>query len=211
MSLVSFHSSIKNGTVFDKLLKSLIVSDINYDDLIIGDKNAILIAARILGYGKDYTIMYPHPQTGVEEEVTIDLTQIKEKPIDYSQLNHINEFTYLLPKSQNEVTIKLLTHRDETTIENELKGLKKANLDTPVTTRLKHMIVAINGNREPKSIREFVDNYMLAMDSRALREFVKSVAPDLELKFDFVGSDGYTQEGVDLPIGLGFFYPAAGV
>ena len=46
---------IKNGTVIDELLKALIVSKINYNDLITGDKNAIMLAARVLGYGKDYT------------------------------------------------------------------------------------------------------------------------------------------------------------
>lgn len=198
---------IRQGVVFDKLLRSLIVSDINYDDLIIGDKNAILVAARVLGYGKDYTIKYPHPQTGVEEEVTIDLTEVKERNIDYSTLKNVNEFNFKLPKSGNEVTYKILTHKDERIIEDELKGLKKANINSEVTTRLKHMIVAINGEREPKAIRDFVDNYLLAADARALREHMKETSPDLELKFTFVGSDGYTQEGVDLPIGLGFFYP----
>lgn len=198
---------IRQGVVFDKLLRSLIVSNVNYDDLIIGDKNAILIAARILGYGKDYTIKYPHPQTGVEEEITIDLTEVKERPIDYSILKNVNEFTYKLPKSGNDITYKILTHKDEATIENELKGLKKANINSEVTTRLKYMVLGINGDREPKAIRDFVDNYLLAADARALREHIKATSPDLELKFTFVGSDGYTQEGVDLPIGLGFFYP----
>ena len=202
---------IRQGIVFDKLLKSLVVSAINYDDLIIGDKNGILVAARVLGYGKDYTINYPHPQTGVEEEVMIDLTTIKERDIDYSTFRNINEFTFTLPKSGNEVTYKILTHKDERVIEDELKGLKKANINSDVTTRLKHMIIAVNGDREPKAVRDFVDNYLLAVDSRALRDHIKHTSPDLELKFDFIGSDGYTQEGVDLPIGLGFFYPSTGI
>lgn len=202
---------IKNGTVFDKLLQSLIVSDVSYDDLIIGDKNAILIAARVLGYGKDYTIMYPHPQTGVEEEVTIDLTQVKEKDVDYSLFRNMNEFTFKLPKSGNELTFKILTHKDERMIEDEINGLKKANINTQVTTRLKQMVIAVNGDREPKAVRDFVDNYLLAVDSRALRDYIKEISPDLDLKFNFVGSDGYTQEGVDLPIGINFFYPSTGV
>lgn len=198
---------IKNGTVFDKLLKSLIVSDINFDDLIVGDKNGILIAARILGYGKDYTIKYPHPQTGELEEVTIDLTTIKEKELDPKLYRNVNEFTFKLPKSGTDLTFKLLTQKDERIIEEELKGLKKANINSAVTTRLKRMIQSVNGDNEPKTIRDFVDNYLLAADARALREYIKKISPDLELKFDFEGSDGYTQEGVDLPIGLEFFYP----
>lgn len=205
--ILSNQNYIKQGVVFDKLLKSLIVSKINYDDLTIGDKNAILIAARILGYGKDYQIKYPHPVTGEDEIITIDLAELKNKDVDYSKFKGENEFKYTLPKSNNEITFKFLTHKDERQIEDELKGLKKANLSAEVTTRLKQAIVAVNGNREKKDIRDFVDNYMLAADARALREHMKQASPDLDLTFTFVGSDGYTEEGVDLPIDASFFYP----
>jgi len=69
---------IQNGTVLDKLLKSLIVTKFNYDDLLIGDKNAIMIAARILGYGADYKFQY----NGVEE--TVDLSTLENRPLDES-------------------------------------------------------------------------------------------------------------------------------
>jgi hypothetical protein len=207
--ILSNQNYIKNGTVFDKLLKSLIVSNINYDDIRIGDKNAILIAARMLGYGKDFQIKYPHPITGEEEIVNIDLAELKNKSIDYSALSNINEFNFTLPKSQNTVNFKILTHKDERQIEEVVKGLKKINLSAEVTTRLKRAIIGINGDREPKAIREFVDNYLLASDARALREYMKTVSPDLDLTFTFVGSDGYTEEGVDLPLGVSFFYPSA--
>ena len=103
----------------------------------------------------------------------------------------------------------MLTHKDERQIENELKGLKKINLSAEVTTRLKYSIIAVNNNREAKAIREFVDNFMLAADEQALREYIKEISPDLNLTFTFVGSDGYTKEGVDLPMGVSFFYPNA--
>lgn len=209
--ILSNQNYMRNGTVFDKLLKSLVVSKIDFDDLTIGDKNAILIAARILGYGKDYQIKYPHPLTGEEEDITIDLSAIKNKEVDYSLFNNLNEFNFTLPASKNEVTFKLLTHKDERIIEEELKGLRKANLAGEVTTRLKQSIIAINGDREKKSVRDFVDNYLLATDSKALREYMKKISPDLDLTFTFVGSDGYTQEGVDLPLGLSFFYPSTGI
>jgi len=209
--ILSNQNYIRQGVVFDKLLQSLIVSKVNYDDLTIGDKNAVLIAARILGYGKDYQIKYTHPITGEEETVTIDLAELKNKEVDYSLFDNLNEFTFTLPQSKNEVTFKVLTHRDERQIEDELKGLKKANLSAEVTTRLKQSIIAVNGSREKKDIREFVDNLLLASDARALREYMRTISPDLDLTFTFVGSDGYTQEGVDLPLGVSFFYPATGV
>jgi hypothetical protein len=209
--ILSNQNYIRQGVVFDKLFQSLIVSKINYDDLAVGDKNAILIAARILGYGKDYQINYTHPVTGVEETVTVDLAEIKNKEVDYSLCKNLNEFTFTLPKSKNEVTFKILTHRDEKQIDEELKGLKKVNLSADVTTRLKQTIVAVNGSREKKDIRDFVDNFLLAADARALRDYIKEVTPDLDLTFTFIGSDGYTEEGVDLPIGVSFFYPNARV
>jgi len=209
--ILSNQNFIKQGVVFDKLFKSLIVSKVDYDDLTLGDKNAILIASRILGYGKDYQVKYPHPVTGEEEILTIDLSEIKNKEVDYSLYENKNEFNFVLPASKNEITFKILTHRDEKQIEDELKSLKKVNLSAEVTTRLKQSVLAINGSREKKDIRDFIDNYLLAADARALRDYARKVTPDLDLTFTFVGSDGYTQEGVDLPLGVSFFYPNAGV
>lgn len=209
--ILSNQNYIRQGVVFDKLLKSLIVSKVDFDDLLIGDKNAIMIAARVLGYGKDYEVTIAHPVTGESENVVVDLSAIKEKVVDETLYNGTNEFSFTLPTSNNEVTFKLLTHRDERMIEEELKGLKKINVSSEVTTRLRHSITSVNGDREAKEIRKFVDNYLLAADARALRTFMKKVSPDLDLTFTFVGSDGYTQEGVDIPMGLSFFYPSTGV
>ena len=209
--ILSNQNYIRQGLVFDKLFQSLIVSKINYDDLTLGDKNAILIAARILGYGKDYQVKCPHPVTGVEEVITIDLAEIKNKEVDYDLCKNLNEFTFTLPQSKNEVIFKVLTHQDEKQIDTELKGLKKVNLSADVTTRLKQAIIAVNGSREKKDIREFVDNYLLAADARALRDYMRKATPDLDLTFTFIGSDGYIQEGVDLPIDASFFYPSTRV
>ena len=131
--------------------------------------------------------------------------------MDYSLYENKNEFAFVLPKSKNEVTIKILTHKDERQIDEEIKGLKKVNLSADVTTRLKRTVVAVNGSTDAKDIREFIDNYLLAADARALREYIKQVTPDLDLTYTFVGSDGYTEEGVEIPIGVSFFYPNAGV
>ena len=107
---------IKNGTVIDKLLESLLVNkNIDLKDLLVGDKNAILVAARILGYGQEYTFSYPHPTTGVDEEVTIDLTEAEDKFFNESlMINGKNEFEFELPVSKAKLTFKLLTQSDET-------------------------------------------------------------------------------------------------
>ena len=204
---------IKNGTAIDKLLEALVVSPINFNDLLVGDKNAILIAARILGYGKDYPIKFTNENTGEVEDYVADLTTLKEKSVDESIITQgKNEFEFTLPQSKNLITFKLLNGSDEKKIEQELKGLKKLypNDSFDLTTRLKFMITSVEGTREVKDIRDFVDNYLTAQDSRALRDYYSQVMPDVELKID-IEKDGYTQEGVTIPIGLNFFWPDSGV
>ena len=204
---------IKNGTAIDKLLEALIVTPINFNDLLIGDKNAILIAARILGYGKDYPIQFYNESTKQQEDYTVDLTDLKEKGIDESLLTSgKNEFTYELPQSKNTITFKLLDGNDEKKIDQELKGLKKLhpNDSFELTTRLKFMITSVENQRDAKDIREFIDKYLTAQDSRSLREYYNKVMPDVDMKVT-IDKDGYTQEGVMVPIGLNFFWPDSGV
>ena len=202
---------IKQGTVIDKLLQALIVTPINYDDLLIGDKNAILIAARVLGYGQNYTFKYSN-ERGQEIETSIDLSTLNEKEIDIAAYKDGNNFSFALPKSGNTVTFKLLTHGDEKKIEQEIKGLQKVNPNGSfdVTTRLKYMITSINGDSEIKSIREFVDTYLLAPDARALREYYAKVQPDIDLKF-MPEDESYTGEGITIPITLNFFWPDSSI
>jgi len=201
---------IKNGIVLDKLLQSLIVSDINYDDILIADKDALLVAARILGYGKDYTFQFKNPSTDQIETVTVDLTSLKEKPLDESTLveKGKNEFKYTLPNAGTVVTLRLLTIKDEREIEKEVAGLKKLtpNVTYDLATRLKYVITSVNGDRSIAVIRDFVDNHLLSRDSRALRKFLGDIAPGIELKFDYT-SETYTEEGIDVPLTVTFFWP----
>ena len=205
---------IKNGTVIDKLLQALIVTPVKVEELLIGDKNAILVAARILGYGAEYEFKYPNPETGENELVSVDLTEAEDKFFDESLLvNGGNEFEYELPTSKAKITFKLLTTADEKRIEQELKGLKKINKNASpeLTTRLKHMITSVNGEEDKKTVREFIDVALLARDSRALREHVSYVMPDIDLTFDVNFENGAVAEGVTIPIGVQFFWPDATV
>jgi len=211
--ILSNANFIRQGIVIDKLLQSMIITPIDYNELLNGDKNAILVAARILGYGKDYEFVYPNPNTGVEENATIDLSLIDAKPLDESLYTKgKNEFDFILPFSKVKVTFKLLTHGDENKIDKEIEGLKKVNPQsvTSVTTRLKHLILAVNGDRDVATVREFVDN-MLARDVKALREHINKVTPDLDLKVTVTTASGNVVEGVDLPISSNFFWPDAGL
>ena len=192
---------IKQGVVLDKLLQSLIVTKINYDDLIIGDKNSLMVAARVLGYGKDYDFVYD------DESYVVDLSTIENKPFDESLIKKgTNEFTYTLPNSGNLITFKIITAGDDKKIDAELAGLKKINKDSSpeLSTRLKYIITSVNSDREAKTVREFVDNHLLARDSRLLREYIRKVQPDVDLTF--ISNSG---EEVAIPINLSFFWPDA--
>ena len=200
---------IKNGTVIDKLLQSLVVDPINVEDLLIGDKNAILVAARILGYGQDYTFKYPNPSTGEDEEVTIDLTEANDKPFDESKMiNGQNEFEFNLPLTKKLLTFKLLTQADDKKIEAELKGLKKINKksDPQLTTRLKHILTSVDGNDDQAFVRKFVDNELLSRDSLALRNHIQSFTPDIEMDFIYTSVEG-NEHDIAIPLTVEFFWP----
>ena len=195
---------ISNGTVIDKLLKSLIVTEgVDFNEILIGDKNAIMVAARILSYGKIYKI------TVQDEEIDVDLSKFKNTPFKESDYNEgSNSFQFTLPNTENNITFKLLTHGDESNIEREIKGLKKINKNSSpeVTTRMKHIITSVNGITEKKDIREFVDKYFLASDARALRKEYTRVQPDIDFKINHTFDDGREEE-ISVPIGLNFFWP----
>ena len=196
---------IQRGVVIDKLLKALIVDKkINYSELLTGDKNALLVAARVLGYGKDYEFNY----LGVKENVDLSLLENKKTHKDFEKATK-NEFEYTLPTTNNTITFKLLTHGDENKVQQELDGAKKINKDSSpeLSTRLKHMIISVDGNGDTKTIRDFVDNQFLARDSRAFRKYVGELQPDVDLKFYPTGAE----EGVDIPIGITFLWPDSNI
>jgi len=159
------------------------------------------VASRILGYGKDYTFKYQG------EEHTVDLSLIESKPIaEVVKQATSNEFDFKLPSSGVDVTFKLLSSKDESAVSSELEGLKKVSPNTSppeLTTRIKHFLTSVNGERDKKSIRQFVDNYLLASDSRALRKYLLEITPDVDLTF----FPEQSEEKVSIPIGLKFFWP----
>lgn|SRR5574344_31894 len=199
--ILSNQEYIQKGTVIDKFLQDLIVDKtINYGDLLIGDKNALLVAARILGYGKCYTFSYH------DHEEEVDLSQIQDKPLA-SEIEQAtsNRFSFTLPVSQRVLEFKLLTHNDEQEIERELKGLRKMNKDAvpELSTRIKYMILSVDGEEDRKVIREFVDSELLAADSRALRKYVTDLQPDIDMVFYPEDSE----EPVQIPILPSFLWP----
>jgi hypothetical protein len=197
---------IKQGIVIDKLLQSLVVTKFDWDDLLIGDKNSIMIAARVLGYGKDYPFTYEG------EEITVDLSELMPVELDENKVSQgVNEFEYELPYSKNKITFKYLTSRDEKAIDAEIKGMKRINKNSSadLSTRLKHQLLSVDGDYEKKTIRDFVDNFLLARDSSAFRLHVKATQPDTKMSFIHDGANG--EEEVTIPVQVQFFWPDARV
>jgi hypothetical protein len=211
---------IKQGVVLDKLFQSLIVSNgngqpIKYVDLVTGDKNAIMIAARVLGYGKDYEVEVTDPFTGKKQKETIDLTQFDNKPYDGSAqvAPHTNEFEFTLPRSQRVVTFMAMTESKERKVKHQVEELNKANrklkdeTSRELTTRLKTMILSVDGDADSKVISHFVDNELFAVDSKALRNHINEVVPDIDLNWEFISEETGERREMILPMDVTFFWP----
>jgi hypothetical protein len=213
--ILTSQNLIKQGVVLDKLFESLIVTPIKYDDLYVGDKNAIMVAARVLGYGKDYVVEIDDPfSPGTKQKVTIDLTQIEHKEVDYSLLEQRkNEFDFELPQSKRVVTFRLMTHGLDKDIQAEVKSMTKqitrSGIDRELTTRLKNVITAVDGERGRATINNFVDNELFAMDSRALRAHIKEISPDVDMTFTFISDTTGDAKEIDIPMDVSFFWPGS--
>tara|TARA_R100001594_G_scaffold91447_1_gene125692 strand:+ start:394 stop:1173 length:780 start_codon:yes stop_codon:yes gene_type:complete len=212
--ILTSRNLIQKGVVLDKLLESVIVDEkVSLNDLLLGDKNAIMIATRILGYGKDYTVQLTDPSTGNKQEETFDLTQIEDKVIDDKLFKGgKNEFEYTLSASKVKVTFRLLTHKEEKEIDAELKALRKFQKDSGVTseitTRLKKAILSVDGDNSIKRINEFVDYELLSRDSLSLREYLREITPDVDMSFTFTSDETGEDSTMDIPLDVEFFWPA---
>lgn len=205
---------IRKGIVLDKLLESLIVTQVKIDDILIGDKNAAFFAARRLAYGDVYgPVKITCPKCQTECERKIDLSLMKAKELDLSSYaKGQNEFEFLLPYTKKLIKYKLLTHRDEMTIDAEIKAVVKINknVSSDVTTRLRTMIVAIDNNTDRAFIQKFVTQEMPSRDSLAFRQHVREQTPDLDMTFDFACDECSHEERVSVPMTAQFFWPDTG-
>jgi hypothetical protein len=204
--ILTNQSYIKQGVVLDKLFKSLIVTQFDYDDLLVGDKNAVMIAARVLGYGKDYDVNVTTP-SGNRQTVHVDLTQIEDKEIDWSLISENGEYELELPASKRNVTIRLVTQGMQRKIDEEMKSLVKIKKDATITTLLKHIITSVDGDRDLKTIRHFVDNELFAIDSRHIRNELKKCTPDINLEIECFDEETAEPFRDSVTIGLDFFWP----
>ena len=205
-------SFISNGVVLDKLLESVIIDkSINVDDLLVGDKNALLVAARISGYGSDYETKVLCPACGSISENSFDLNLIesadpKEEKYEVQRTEN-GTFLFELPSSRADVEIRPFTGRDEKGILKANKVRKKNKLpELGLSDQMKRYIVSVNGSEQTKDISEFV-NSMPALDARYLRSVYKSVTPNVDLVQHFECPECSHEQEMEVPFSTDFFWP----
>ena len=197
---------ITQGVVIDKLLDSLIVTQgVKQEQLVLGDKNAVLVAARILAYGPHYTCEVANPNN-LEQKIehTFDLTECPFKEavdgVDYDN----NSFDYETPIGKNKIKFKLLTGVEEKLIEKDLEQSKKVGYNSGITTRLRYTITEVDGDNKQDTISTFSQN-MLARDSMALRNYIEQISPDIDLTSEIqIGGEAVS---VSIPLTVEFFWP----
>ena len=206
--ILSTQSLIKKGVVLDKLFEAIIVDKkVNPDDILLGDKNAIMLATRILGYGPEYKIEISL-DNGDKQEITVDLGKVQTKEIDFTKLSKDNRYTFKT-STGNEIVFRLLTHGDEKKIDMDVKAMQRLTKDggNELTTRYRYMIVSVDGKDDTKSITDFINNRFLARDTKAFREYLKELQPDIKMEFDFTNPETGETEVRPIPMGIGFFWP----
>ena len=174
---------IKKGVVIDKLLDSLIVTpNVKQTDLILGDKNAVLVAARILAYGPEYTTEINNP----------------------NDVN--NSFEFTTPVGKNKLKFKILTGADEALMNKDIEQSKKYGYETTISTRLRYSVIEVDGDNKLETITSFTQN-MLARDSIALRNQILKVSPDIDMTSEIeIGGETVS---VSIPLSVEFFWPSS--
>ena len=211
--ILSNTNFLKKGIVLDEFLKAIIATpNVSLNDFLIGDKNALFIAARRSAYGDVYNTKVKCPECGVETQVSVDLGKLGIKDIDYSSLpKGANKLSFTLPVSGKTVVCSVLTHKNDADIDQEIKLLSKmVTGSTPpeVTTRLKYTIQSVDGDADRAKINKFVDEELTAKESLALRTFVREKTPDVDMTFDFVCPECGHQARMSIPLGTTFFWPS---
>ena len=203
--ILTSQNLIKKGVVIDRLLDSLILTNgVKQDDMVLGDKNAVMVAARILAYGPEYVCEVTNPNNGQTLTHTFNLADCPFKKLPEGITE--NKFEVDLPIAKKKVTFKLLTGKEEVLINEELKASKKLGSDVSpeLTTRLRHTIISVDGDDSQSTINNFVQN-LLARDSMHLRKEIKKVTPDIELSQEIeIGGEAVK---VNIPMTVGFFWP----
>ncbi len=211
--ILTSRSLLKKGVAIERVISSVIMDKrIKPATLLVGDRNAIIIAARISGYGSDYATKITCPACSAASEQSFNLSELE---IYYGQSllpeeatqNENGTFTTILPNTKVEVNFRLLNGMDERSLVDQVENARKRKLDeNAVTRQLKHIIVAVNGNTEQKNINYVVDN-MPTSDSRHLRMVYKLATPNVDMIQDFECTECGFEQTMEVPLTADFFWP----
>jgi len=206
--LLSDKKLLKRGVVIDKVLQSLIVDKtIKVSSLLIGDKNAMLVAARIGGYGSEYKAVISCPHCTVSSEYTFDLSELEVLYGSDVEISDEGTFTVQLPKTGFPVVCRLLTGADEEWLAKSTKMKEDKGLPTSdLLDQMLSFIVSVNGVTDQGEIRKFL-GVMPAMDSKELRKVYKKTVPNVVMKQHFTCPECDASQEVDVPFGTEFFWP----
>jgi hypothetical protein len=214
--ILTSQALLKNGLAIDRLVSNLIVDkDINPDDLLIGDKNALLLAARVSGYGADYTIQVSCPSCGTSQQHTFDLTAFENnegiQPDENSDsgvaATDNGTFTAVLPRTGYTAEFRLYTAQDEkNNIQTSAKKTKHNLADSVSTDLLKVLIVSVNGIADRMEVNNFID-IMPAQDARHLRACVQVVTPNVDMTQSCECESCGTVANMEVPFTAEFFWP----
>ncbi len=212
--ILTSRALLKEGIALDRMLSNLLVDkEINVDELLLGDKNALLVAARKTGYGPEYETKVVCPVCASNNEHSFD---ISDPPIidtaarlsEWSaQMTGPQTFKILLPMTSVEVECRFLTSADERAMvkENERKAKKKIEVGM-TTTALRSFIISVNGDSSPFSIEGFIQA-MPAKDARILRNAYTEIVPNINLKQSFECGNCNYEADMEVPLGSDFFWP----
>lgn len=211
--ILTSESLIKKGVALDRVIDSLIVNKkIKASDLLIGDKNALLLAARITGFGPEYKISVTCPACGDQAEHLIDLSQIENKDT-LSELENVTRlengnYQLVFPQFENlEIELKLLYGKDEKAISDKREKRRKLKQDAAlITDQLKTLIVRVNEHVERASLDQFVDRCP-SIITRKVRKTYESLSPDIDLSYDYQCTECGFEQKASLPLTAEFFWP----
>tara|TARA_R110002096_G_scaffold212088_1_gene399397 strand:+ start:18 stop:878 length:861 start_codon:yes stop_codon:yes gene_type:complete len=213
--ILTSETLIKKGIAVDRLLQNVLVDKgIAAADMLVGDKNALVVATRITGYGPEYNTQLNCPSCFKTVAYSFDLDLGKlygatEEDIREHEMTMVSPgvFEMEVPISKAMVGVRLMTGRDEDYLIKLSESKKKQKLpEAPLTDQLRRMIVSVNGDSSNEVINDFV-NHMPARDSRYLRAKYYKVVPDIDLAQEFeCASCGHAQE-LEVPFTVDFFWP----
>tara|TARA_Y100001970_G_C14163151_1_gene819722 strand:+ start:553 stop:1413 length:861 start_codon:yes stop_codon:yes gene_type:complete len=202
---------IKKGTVITELLRSCIVDKrVNPQDLLIGDRNAIMTALRITGYGASYQVEVGCPSCGEKSKQDFNLSEL---PINRLKSPPIADGANVFEcKIDDKITIRYryLTGADEAAITQATERKKKQGFqsDNLITTRYLNQVVAVNDITDRTKISMFVQK-MPTRISRALRKHMDDNEPGIEMKARMQCPHCFEESEVGMPLGASFFWPEA--